>query len=730
MSNFIYRILLSLFCFTFTAVSSFAGVVTGKVADEKGISLSGVNLTIEGTTWGTASDLEGLYRIEYISAGNYLLKAAYLGYQSHIKSIRVSEDGTIEVNFSLKPDTIRLEELTVEVERENSQITLDELDRREILSSEDIQKASSNGGVLSALESQTGINTRPCALCGSAGVGMQGLDPSYTETTVDGMPIISGVGALYGLDAVPVSNLSAVELTKGGGAMENSAGAIAGSVNLITEKPASGNSLKTKVSGSNTLSHAFDFNLNSDRLGSPASLTLNYSAEPRRIDYNHDQLTDSPQYRRLNLGLTNSLDLLKGNFSSRFRYYREHRFAGDIDWTKADRGSAAVYGRDIDSERGEISLSWKDNSLTWGKLEVESAGVLHSQKSWYGATEFNALQNLSFTQASLSRSWNEGNSSLVQTSFTYEEYEDNLNLSGKTDRTDIIAGIMFQHTYKPDKRWAAEGGLRLDDYNQYGIEPTFRGSVFFKPADNWRLRLTTGSGFRPVTIYSLDKAVHAGFDNVIVPAELNPERSWNVTSSISFTKVKPAGSIQLELSLYYTGFRDKAILAFADMAGSTTYSNAEDAYSRGIELRTIFNFPGGVKLIGNGTISEVRYQTDNGWQNEEMQNSYTGNFTLHKQWVEKAVTTDFSVNIFGPQYLPADRGRDKSPVFALANIGIAKSMGKFDLTLAIKNLTDWTQGDNPFIQSGNGSSFMDSAMIYGPLLGRTINIGVEYSGDL
>lgn len=724
-----YNILISLLIFPLIVLSeSFGTVITGKVTDAKGNPLSGVNITVEDQKIGASSDLSGMYKIESVSPGNYILTAAYIGYASQSKSIEIVKDN-ITVDFSLKAVSVELSDVIVETERIDSHIAIDKPVRTEVIIAEDLQQKSSDGGLLTALSGETGIDTKPCALCGSAGIGMQGLDPSYTEINVDGMSILSGVGALYGLDAIAVNSLSKVELTKGSGSIENGTGAMAGSVDLITANPDAGNNYKAKITGSNTLRHTLSLGMNTDKLLSPTSLTVDYASEPNKLDYNNDRLTDSPQFRRINLGITNMIGTKQENVKTRFRYYKENRFAGDVDWTEQDKGSASIYGRDIDTERGEFAISFENNSFTWGRYSAESASVLHSQKSFYGATQFDARQILNRNKLSIVRNWNIRHSTLFQGFYSYENYNDNLNIDTKTDLIEHIPGVSVQHTYKPNVEWTAEGGAKMEYYSNYGFEPTFRGSALFRPSEKWRFRLSAGNGFRPVTIFSLDKAVHAGFDNVSVPDELKPERSWNVTSSVTFIEAGQTGSLQLDFNLFYTGFSNKVTLAYMHDTGHTVYSNAQDAYSRGAEIHARMNFPADLRFTAGGVLSQVRYKNETGWHNEEMQNQYTGRFALSKTWMKKKFTLNFAVSVFGPQFLPENRSRSQSPVYAIADLGFSKSFGSTDISLDVKNLTGWIQGDNPFPETPNGSgNIIDSAMIYGPMLGRIVTLGVSYSG--
>ena len=66
------------------------GAVVGAVRDEAGLPLPGVNVVLEGTTRGDATDLNGRYRIEQISVGSYVVRASAVGYQAEQQPITVA----------------------------------------------------------------------------------------------------------------------------------------------------------------------------------------------------------------------------------------------------------------------------------------------------------------------------------------------------------------------------------------------------------------------------------------------------------------------------------------------------------------------------------------------------------------------------------------------------------------------------------------------------------------
>jgi len=88
--------------------------ITGTVTDsESGNSLPGVNVVIEGTTQGAATNSDGQYSISGLDPGEYELRASFVGYQAVTKTIEVGAGETTTVDFALQPSAQKLEDLVV-----------------------------------------------------------------------------------------------------------------------------------------------------------------------------------------------------------------------------------------------------------------------------------------------------------------------------------------------------------------------------------------------------------------------------------------------------------------------------------------------------------------------------------------------------------------------------------------------------------------------------------------
>jgi len=93
-----------------------AGVITDAATGEP---LPAVNIVIEGTTLGGATDNEGHYFIINIPPGTYTLQASMVGYAVQSKTgVLVNVDHTTPLDFDLAVTAIAGEEVTVTAERE------------------------------------------------------------------------------------------------------------------------------------------------------------------------------------------------------------------------------------------------------------------------------------------------------------------------------------------------------------------------------------------------------------------------------------------------------------------------------------------------------------------------------------------------------------------------------------------------------------------------------------
>jgi TonB-linked SusC/RagA family outer membrane protein len=185
--------------------------VTGKVSDENGAGLPGVNVLLKGTTRGTNTDGEGAFIIS-VPATNATLVFSSVGYTN--KEVEVTASMTT-VTVSIEPDVKSLNEVVVTalgIERSAKSLTYatQKIDGKQLTDVRDANFVNTLSGKVAGL-----VITQ-----GASGPG------SAARVTLRGNRSISGNNnALFVIDGVPVDNTVQGQVTSDYGGTSGSDGA-------------------------------------------------------------------------------------------------------------------------------------------------------------------------------------------------------------------------------------------------------------------------------------------------------------------------------------------------------------------------------------------------------------------------------------------------------------------------------------------------------------------------
>lgn len=95
------------------------GKITGKVTDETGQPVFGVNVIVEGTYLGAATDVDGYYSISNVQPGTHKIIASAVGYSKvTVEDVLVKIDLTTRIDIQIKSTTLTLgQEVVVKADR-------------------------------------------------------------------------------------------------------------------------------------------------------------------------------------------------------------------------------------------------------------------------------------------------------------------------------------------------------------------------------------------------------------------------------------------------------------------------------------------------------------------------------------------------------------------------------------------------------------------------------------
>jgi TonB-linked SusC/RagA family outer membrane protein len=150
--------------------------VTGKVTNEDGIGLAGVNIAVKGTSRGTSSDASGNFKISASNSSSLIITS--VGYAN--QEIRVGNQSVINIQLVSKTET---------------------LDEVVITTFGTAKKASFTGS--SAKISAEKLGVRPITNIGQA---LEGIAPGVTTTSTSGQPGSSPAVRIRGFGSISSSN--------------------------------------------------------------------------------------------------------------------------------------------------------------------------------------------------------------------------------------------------------------------------------------------------------------------------------------------------------------------------------------------------------------------------------------------------------------------------------------------------------------------------------------------
>jgi iron complex outermembrane receptor protein len=209
--------------------------LTGTVTDESGKPLAGANLLISGSVSGVSSGPSGEFIFKNLKAGNYLLRASFVGYEQ--KEVPVSLTGNQSVKIVLAERMFLADEVVVRATRadRNSPVAYTDISREEIHQMTKIQDVP----YLLALTPSVTLTSDGGIGVGYSGLRIRGTDPTRINVTLNGVPFNDSEShEVYWVDIPDVlASTDNIQVQRGVGTSTQGAAAFGANINLKTNEP-------------------------------------------------------------------------------------------------------------------------------------------------------------------------------------------------------------------------------------------------------------------------------------------------------------------------------------------------------------------------------------------------------------------------------------------------------------------------------------------------------------
>lgn len=691
-------------------------MINGKISGEEA-ALELANIYLDKTGRGAVSDSTGSYHIENIPAGTYRLIVSHLNYDTYEKEITLQPDQVLTLNIHLKAlkDTTTLKDIVISgtmkaVNRVESPVPVE-------VYTPTYFKKNPTPNIFDALQNINGVRPQlNCNICNTGDIHINGLEGPYTMVLIDGMPVVSSLGTVYGLSGIPNSLVERIEIVKGPASSLYGSEAVGGLINIITKKPQSAPPLAVDAFATSWGEYNTDIGFRFNAGEKASVLTgINYFNFQNKIDNNHDHFTDVTLQNRVSVFQKWNLERRENRlFSLAGRYVYEDRWGGDTRWNASYRGGDEIYGESIYTNRAETFGSYQ--LPVKEKMFLAFSFIHHNQDSRYGTTSYIANQKIAFGQLTWDKTLSK-HDLLAGIALRYTYYDDNTSatsteIKNNPDKT-WLPGIFLQDEITLAESHKLLVGFRYDYNNNHGNIYTPRFAYKWTLNDKNILRLNAGTGFRVVNLFTEDHAALTGARDVIIVNDLNPERSYN--ANLNYIKkiyLNSGAFIGLDATAFYTYFTNRIIPDYESNPNQIIYKNLDGhAVSKGISLNTDITYMNGWKIILGGTYMGNTITTDGITTQQMLTEKFTGTWSVSYKISALHVAIDYTGNVYSPMRLPLlsdlDPRKPESPWWSIQNIQFTyDKLKKFEIYGGIKNLLNWTPNKgNPFIIARTNDPF-------------------------
>ncbi|WPJ94201.1 TonB-dependent receptor [Coraliomargarita algicola] len=470
-----------------------------------------------------------------------------------------------------------------------------------------------------ALELLNGARTEAnCQNCGTAEIQLLGLPGNYNQILVDGLPLFTGVAAVYGIDQVPTIAIDRMEIVKGGGSALYGPGAVAGVVNLIPEEPYESHthidSTFRSTDGESPIyqSQFASYYVNED--GSFKASLYGLYSDQNEYDRDGDGFTEMVERENRVIGTNlwwtpTDRTRLRGNY----QYIGEERRGGD---SLGKPEKFAQVAEALDTDYHWATLAWDQQLADDWSMTLSAAMVDFQRDSYYGGTGGEIIDPASDVIDYNNQTVNGGGNAeteaffgnptdgtgggaynsfgqtdtrsyIFDAKFQYDagqvgetgehrfvfgfQYEteaikdDQLNAEGDFlamlhDDSFSNLGFFLQDEWQINDRLEIVPGIRIDKANtldNWVFSP--RIAARYTASDTVTLRSNLSSGFLAPRVFDEDIHIEniGGTPRDIVNADdLKEERSYTFALGLDYSPAAFQGRLKTSVQAYYTILKD------------------------------------------------------------------------------------------------------------------------------------------------------------------------------
>ncbi len=500
---------------------------------------------------GTITDAQGNYSLDNVSKQLTQLKITYVGFETILKKVDLTQLQDYTFDFYLSPTESLLDEVVVTGTRTNKTLRNTPV-LTKVISGKDIKRLGNVTAMDAIQEIMPGIQFSPDSH--GANMTIQGLDNDYVLVLVNGERMVGETRGNVNLDRIIADNIKKIEVVSGASSVLYGSNAIGGVINIITKD------VEKSFQGGVHARYANFNNLNLNLNAGTKQDTYSFSLEAfRNSSDGYDLTPDSPESFTANAYVDYSVSA-KAGFQPNKKW--------DID-AHATFFTHENFNPELSlKSTHELHKNWNMGGKVNYNFNEDHYLTLNASRDLYNAFDVfeehqdSTAKDADFQYATIS---------LIDKYTISEEWElisgSELNMekifSTVLFGTDVSAAdqsktasdfnLFSQVDWKAVKDLELLAGLRYTRHSTFGNHFTPKFSAMYK-LNKFRFRLTSALGYKSPSLkelyYNFD---HQGAFWIYGNEDLKPETSSYVSLSSEYQK----RALNVSLTAYYNMIENK-----------------------------------------------------------------------------------------------------------------------------------------------------------------------------
>ncbi len=467
------------------------------------------------------------------------------------------------------------------------------------------------------LTEQTGLVVVPQVNGQGNGIQLQGFNPDYTLILIDGEPIIGRYTGSLELSRITVGNIKQIEIVKGPSSSLYGSDALAGVINIITDRPQPGinGNFSARYGTNSTTDLSGDLSLTKNKLGvyffANRYSTDGYDLSPQNFGMTVSPFTNETFTTKITYKLGSQTDL-----SIAGRYFNENqRFNFEVTSSNDQIKTSGL---------GQVE-DWNVNPVLTHRFSDKLKAIARFYTTYYqtetnlnldtdGSPYYHDDFKQSFYRPELNAEYFINSKNIVTVGAGHiGELVQTSRYGDENGRNQWTNYGFFQYEWMPLDKFSIIAGGRFDRNNTYGSQFSPKLSTRYEVNKKVILKASTGVGFKSPDFrqlyFNFNNSAAGGYSvlgtEIVQPrlvelesqgqiqsylfdpaliGDLQAERSVAVNAG---GKAEILPSLNLEVNGFYNSIDNlietQAVALTTSGQNIYTYRNIKSAYTTGIE---------------------------------------------------------------------------------------------------------------------------------------------------